>query len=300
MISYSFDKIINCEICNSEKEHHKILGIRLNQSQGFNPKNKVGIATGVKKCKICNLIFSDPLPIPNKVEDHYNLSENYFQNKDLKWKHGYLLEKILFVKKLLPFVPGMKALDVGAGAGQAMKTLEIENFDTFGCEPAKDFYNYAIKENGVLKNKIKLGKIEDIDYEENFFDFISFDAVLEHFYKPRFCVEKALKWLKPNGIIQIEVPSCNWVIAKLINLYFFLIRSNYVTNLSPMHNPYHLYEFDLKTFQTLGEKVGFNVECYKYDVGEVLFIPKFLHPIFKWYMKKTNTGLVLTVYLRKK
>ena len=33
--------------------------------------------------------------------------------------------------------------------------------------------------------------------------------------------------------------------------------TNYVTNLNPMHVPYHLYEFDLKSFEVNAKKLGY-------------------------------------------
>jgi len=73
-----------------------------------------------------------------------------------------------------------------------------------------------------------------------------------------------------------------------------------VTNLSPMHVPFHLYEFDLRSFQELGKKIGYTIDHYEFSVCEIYFIPKFLHPLFRWYMKKTNTGMQLTLYVKKK
>ena len=66
-----------------------------------------------------------------------------------------------------------------------------------------------------------------------------------------------------------------------------------------MHPPFHLYEFDLKSFEELGKNIGFRVCHYKYDVCEIYGIPKFLHPFFRWHMEKTNKGMQLTVYLKK-
>ncbi|MBK8291297.1 MAG: methyltransferase domain-containing protein [Flammeovirgaceae bacterium] len=57
----------------------------------------------------------------------------------------------------------------------------------------------------------------EVVYPENSFDFISFGAVLEHVYSPADSILRTLRWLKPNGIIHIEVPSSDWLINKIIN-----------------------------------------------------------------------------------
>ena len=52
-----------------------------------------------------------------------------------------------------------------------------------------------------------------------------------------------MKWLKPGGIVHIEVPSKHFI-NKLVNIYYRLIGTNYLL-ISAMHTPFHLYEFSL-------------------------------------------------------
>jgi hypothetical protein len=105
--------------------------------------------------------------------------------------------------------------------------------------------------------------------------------------------------LKPGGIVQIEVPSSKHLIAKLIDMYYWMRGSSYVTHLSPMHSPFHLYEFGLNSFVELGKNLGFKIESYRYDIGQISFVPKMLHALLARYMNATDTGMQLTVYLRK-
>lgn len=141
--------------------------------------------------------------------------------------------------------------------------------------------------------------LEDVEYTEDSFDFITFGAVFEHLYHPAGSLKKALKWLKPDGIIHIEVPSSKHFVAKLINLFYRLRGTNYVTNLSPMHSPYHLYEFGLKSFQEIEKKMNFSIVNHHYDVCDIHPVPSFLHFPLRKYMEWTDTGMQLTVYLKK-
>ena len=58
-------------MCGAENTNHTILGQRLNKSQGLRPKKKIGISVSIQQCKNCNLIYSNPLPIPENLQDHY-------------------------------------------------------------------------------------------------------------------------------------------------------------------------------------------------------------------------------------
>jgi len=151
----------------------------------------------------------------------------------------------------------------------------------------------------INTDKLKLGMIEEVEYSENHFDFISFGAVLEHLFDPSASILKAMKWLKPNGIIHIKVPSSDWLIAKIINLFYKLKCTDYVCNLSPMHKPFHLYEFSLKSFQEHAKQHGYELAFYEYYVCQT-FMPKMIDYILKPYMRWTNTGMQLCVWLRKR
>lgn len=300
MKRYSFKDITTCEMCDDKTSEHKILGQRLNQTQGVKPKKKSGISITVQQCNNCGLIYTNPQPIPFDLNDHYgNPPEKYWNEEYFVWSPEYFNTEINVAKRLVCFKEGMKALDIGAGIGKAMISMEKSGFDVYGLEPSTSFYERAISKMKISEQKLKLGSIEELDYENNHFDFITFGAVFEHLYEPSKCLKKAMDWLKPNGVIHIEVPSSKWLLPKFINLYYRFIGTNYVTNLSPMHPPFHLYEFDLRSFDKLSKKLNFQIELFNYNVCSIYYVPKILHSILRAYMKATNKGMQLTVYLRK-
>jgi SAM-dependent methyltransferase len=278
-----------------------MLGMRLNRSQGRAPRAKPGIAVGVMKCEQCGLIFANPLPIPADISDHYGLSpEDYWVPEYFGDDPDYFAAQVTTAKKLVGFQPGMKALDIGAGMGKAMKALKAGGFDAYGIEASKSFRDAAIARMGIDPDRIRLCQMEKAEFGPEF-DFITFGAVLEHLYHPAEALERALSWLAPGGVIQVEVPSSSHLLPPLLNLYFRLAGTNYVTHISPMHPPFHLYEFGLKSFQAHGERAGYRVVEHEFHENEVLFvpIPRIFHrPLSSW-MRRKNRGMQLTVWLGK-
>ncbi len=298
-LRYYFNYIDSCNMCSANTANDKILGKRLNQSQGRQPKNKIGITTTVAKCNNCGLIYSNPQPIPFDIQDHYGIPpENYWKEDYFNIDDNYFTTAIKKILELIDFKPGMKSLDIGAGLGKGMIALERAGFDSNGFEPSVQFYERAISKMGMKPEKLKLGMMENMEYPENHFDFISFGAVLEHLYDPSQSIIRALHWLKPNGIIHIEVPSSDWLINKIANFYYRLIGTDYVANISPMHEPFHLHEFRLKSFQEHAAKHKYQIAHHEYYVCQT-FMPRVLDFFLEPYMKSTNTGMQLCVYLRK-
>jgi 2-polyprenyl-3-methyl-5-hydroxy-6-metoxy-1,4-benzoquinol methylase len=298
-IKYKFLYIENCNMCNSKVDTHKILGKRLNGSQGKSPQDKIGITTTICKCSNCGLIYSNPQPIPLNIQDHYDVPpEEYWVNNCFLIDDNYFSHEIKRLKTLMQINPSMKSLDIGAGLGKSMISLNKIGFDTYGLEASKPFYEKAISHMNIDKNKLKLGMLEEIEYPENHFDFITFGAVLEHLYDPSFAINKAMKWLKTNGIIHIEVPSARWLTNDINNLYYKLIFKDYCANLSPMHSPFHLYEFDIKSFENHSKLNSYEIVYSEYYVLKT-YLPSKLDFIFKPFMKYSNKGMQLCVWLKK-
>lgn len=279
----------------------EVLGMRLSTSQGSRPREAEGIAVSVKRCRQCGLIFSDPLPKPRDISDHYGLPpQSYWSDPShWCWTPAYFANEIAEAKRLLGFTPGMTALDVGAGLGKAMRSLVHAGFDTWGIEPLAHFRDKAIEVSGIRPDRLQVSSIEQAEYPARQFDFITFGAVLEHLYSPSLALARALSWLKPGGIIQAEVPSSDWLIAKLVNLYFRVRRTNYVTHISPMHPPFHLYEFTPESFRRNGLSLGYEIAGQRTAVCSIVHVPGPLQPFLRWWMQRTGTGMQLTVYLRK-
>lgn len=298
---YFFREVAHCEMCRHTTESHKILGQRLNQSQGLNPKTKTGISVSIMKCSNCGLVYSNPQPIPYDIQDHYGRPpEEYWKASYFTWTPKYFKTQIEKAKNHLSILSELKSLDIGAGLGKAMLSMENLGFEAYGLEPSKPFYDRAISEMGINKERIRLGAVEEIEYEAETFDFISFGAVFEHLYEPSVCLEKALMWLKKDGILHIEVPSSDWLMSKIMNLFYSLRGTNYVTNLSPMHPPFHLHEFTLKSFSELSEALNFEIVESYFEVCSIYHIPKIFHRPLRKYMDITKKGMQLTVYLKKK
>ncbi len=298
-ITYTFEPMVSCDMCGADSSKYKVLGKRLNGSQGFNPRNKMGITTTIVRCTNCGLVFSNPLPLPKSLMDHYGIPpEDYWVPSYFEVDENAYTGLISLVKNHIDFKPGIKALDIGAGLGKCMISFERAGFEMYGIEPTEPFYDRAINRMGVNPERLKMKTIEEAEYPENEFDFITYGAVLEHLYFPSNNIEKAMKWLKPGGIMHIEVPSSDWLIARLINIAYKVRGLDYVANLSPMHEPFHLYEFTLKSFEEHAKKHGYSIAYSEYYVCKT-YMPKFIDPLLKWYMRKTNTGMQLAVLLRK-
>lgn len=282
-----------------------MLGLRLNQRQGWKPRLKGGHAVTLRRCRHCGLTYPDPLPIPGSIEDHYAVSpETYWTEDYFSVSDDYLREELCCTQRLLAeqldaFASPLKALDIGAAIGKGMRAMAMAGFDVWGLEPSPTFRQKAIERLAIPADRLQLAAVEDACWPANHFDYITFGAVLEHLYDPALCLERALHWLKPGGVIHAEVPSSDYLLHRLLNGYYRLLGTSFVANLSPMHSPYHLYEFTPQSFTALGHKLGFVLELHSWHPASGRFVPRAIYPLLYRWMKATNSGMQLTVWLRK-
>ena len=73
---------------------------------------------------------------------------------------------------------------------------------------------------------------------------------------------------------------------------------DYVANLSPMHKPYHLYEFGLKSFQYHAKQNKYEIADYVYIACDTM-LPKIFDGMLIPYIKSSNKGMQLAILLRK-
>jgi SAM-dependent methyltransferase len=275
----------------------RVLGRRLNGHQGLRPRRFIGVATTVAQCRTCGLIYANPRPVPEAVANHYDrLPEEYWQAGYFEDQADYCASQAHRFSALWDGNDIPRALDIGAGVGKAMAALERLGFDTFGIEPSAAFRGRAIA-NGVDPDRLQLAAVEDAQYEPGTFDFVSFASVLEHLHDPAAALTRALEWLAPGGLIHVEVPSAKWLLGRLLNLAHRGRGVDNVTNLSPMHPPYHLYEFTPCSFERHAQRASYEVVDHRFYPCH-MFLPPLADALASRLMAATDTGMQLEVWLR--
>jgi len=298
-LSYRFEAGDACVMCGGREA--TTLGRRLNRHQGIRPRGKHGVATTVVRCCGCGLVYSDPRPVPETLEQHYDLPPEEYWHAAARAGYfepgpDHFSEQIAAFRRLWTGSGTPRALDVGAGIGKTMMALERSGFETSGIEPSPAFFQRAIT-RGIDRDRLRPAAIETAQFEPNSFDFVSFGAVLEHLHDPAGALEKTIGWTARGGLIYVEVPSANWLMARVLNAFYRVQGLESVTNLSPMHPPFHLYEFTLEAFRRHGWRAGYEVISHEFFVCQT-YLPRPVARVAERIMTTTNTGMMLLVWLR--
>jgi SAM-dependent methyltransferase len=204
----------------------------------------------VYKCGGCGLGFLDPRPSPEQLTQLYN--QEYFETHCLEGgglgadSLGQRLNlEDLRLRLFQRFKRRGKVLDVGCGYGYFLAACREKGYRVHGI----DCSGFAVRHaREKLELNVTIGALDEIEMPAEEFDVITFWHCLEHMQDLREALDKAIAWLKPDGLLIIEVPNHEGTDARHIG-------ADWVG----WSLPYHLFHFTPRSLSLLLEQHGFEI-----------------------------------------
>lgn len=239
---------VSCNLCQS-KEYSKVY-----EAGDFHLD--IPIVFQLVRCNKCGLLFVNPRATKETISiyypDEYSSYHSYTGTHTLA---GYLQNKFLDlrinnIKKLIG--NSGKILEIGCATGELLNGLrKAGNFEVYGV----DFSDYAAKIARAKYNlNVQTGFLDNIKFEDNFFNLVIMKHVFEHQYNPFETLQEIQRILKPGGYVLNIIPNIDSVEAKLFGKYWHSLDL-----------PRHLYHFPQKTLKPFYQKAGIEILEIKYD-----------------------------------
>lgn len=214
-------------------------------------------------CNGCGLIKSHPLPSREQLDEYYKKQyrSDYKGARTPKRKHifrysSYALTRLKHLAKA-GFARG-HLVDVGSGSGEFVFLAQKAGYDVLGLEPHEGYANYTQNTFGVT---VQNATLERADIKPESVDIITLHHVLEHLPDPVASLGNMRAWLKPEGVIMVDVPD---------------IEADRHAPSRRFHIA-HLYNFNHETLKWTLEKAGFMVLPQVTSRGTTLLAQKCQH-----------------------
>ena len=151
--------------------------------------------------------------------------------------------------------PGFRILDVGAGSGEFLYVLRAMGYEVSGFEPNEGYARYAAE---VLGLPVRQGFWQDAAVAAESQDVVTLCHTLEHLENPFEVMRHARPWLRPQGLLWVEVPNVEAVCQQPH---------------SQFHHG-HLYHFNLATLEMMARRAGYAVvgDAVSSDGGNITVI----------------------------
>jgi 2-polyprenyl-3-methyl-5-hydroxy-6-metoxy-1,4-benzoquinol methylase len=236
----------------------------------------------VYKCENCGLGLLDPRPDPMERIRLYQ--DGYFQShydRGLKVDSPEMKRRLSQETHRLKFFRKIKKrgriLDVGCGMGYFLYACRLAGYETQGLDISDHSTAYVRDE---LRIPIVTGAIEEIRMEEGTMDIVTMWHFLEHSPDPEQYLEKARRWLKPDGILVVDVPNHEGTDARKMG-----------ESWTGWSIPYHLYHFTPSTLLSLLTRYGFHAirmksyhsEYVKEKLNRIPVVNLVARPIAKFF-----------------
>jgi len=158
-------------------------------------------------------------------------------------------------------------LDIGCGLGSFLKILNIPNKEKFGVE-SNDYAVQACQKDGL--NVTKVENVYKLAFEDNYFDVVIMNEVIEHIEKPLLILKEIYRVLKNGGNLVITTPNKNLLVKNL--------------------DPSHLSEMSYSQLEKIVKKANLKIETHKVSGMSVYnFVGRrLIFPLGRLILRKTK------------
>jgi 2-polyprenyl-3-methyl-5-hydroxy-6-metoxy-1,4-benzoquinol methylase len=241
-----------CKVCAGRD--FRVLGARGGRAH----RSGAGEQTRIVKCRGCGLIFPNPMPYPSGEDTRYTNVSDYFEDVMAVEDEGQrqLGEKLAREAERRLGRRG-RLLDVGCGRGEVVRAAHECGWEAEGCDLSPEFVRYAREVNGVRAHAATL---EQMRYPDASFDVVTLVEVIEHLYEPAVTARELSRVVRPGGLVYLSTPNEESIYQSLGNLYYKARGRDWVVNLCPTWNLYHIHGFSPRSLSYLLEENNFEME----------------------------------------
>ncbi len=245
-----------CPLCGAERS------APLPFRYAFKERHLLGV-----RCQECGLTYVDPQPSAEEIEAMY--AEEYFtENSATVGAHGaaaYMemaeagsagrARAAAELDRTLTCRTGGRGryLEIGCGPGFFLAQMAGLGWRAEGLE-LSDYAARFARER--LDLAVTCGAIEHAEFEPESFDVVFMGDVLEHLPDPKTSLGAVRRWLKPQGLLVVAVPSTMNLLSAQVGLALYRGSGRVKTLRLP---PYHLFEYTPSTLARMLRTTGFEL-----------------------------------------
>ncbi len=188
-------------------------------------------------CARCELVYAQPQPSPAELADYY---AHYWDGEVAvstpSTRRYYLaqsLSRVDYLRRFGIFDTAPRVLDVGAGLGLFRDGMTRRGgaHDYVAVETDRDQFEGLRQRLGADH---AFQRLEDVPAERKF-DLLVLSHVLEHMDQPHPFVEGLMQWLRPGGLLFVEVPHRDYRYKALFESHLLFFNPNSLGDLLGRH-----------------------------------------------------------------
>ncbi len=194
-------------------------------------------------CDACEHTFVAECPTHADLQSHY--ASYKYEKNDLSTVEPFLFTILgEVVKGFDPYRSTGRFMDVGFGSGGFLSVAKSRGWETWGVESAEAAVDKA-REHRL--GHVLLGDFTTLPLDEGTFDVVVMSEFVEHLPTPAPFLERALRVLRPGGLLYITTPHGRGLSGRLLRAAWSVLRP-----------PDHLHLFSQASLRRALNEAGFS------------------------------------------
>jgi ubiquinone/menaquinone biosynthesis C-methylase UbiE len=192
---------------------------------------------------------------------------------------------------------GRTFLDIGCGTGHLLRAADKRGLETYGTDISDEAVKIVKKTSP--NSSVLVGKGEDLQFEDNYFDYLTCIGAFEHFLDMEKGLSEMLRVTKDSARLCLVVPNSNYL--------FWKLKGEKGTDQQDINE--HL--MSLKEWREMFEKAGLEIENTYQDLWfkksikifsdlNLLKITKRFIQKYKWLFLPLNFTYQFIFIMKKK
>jgi len=220
-------------------------------------------------CGNCSTTFFAPMPSKEALEHHYSNDYTFYKGDNFKAQG----RGVAFAKKYLQHKKEGNLLDIGCASGDVLAGIQQgSDWNVFGTDINPEVVGSV---RSKLSLDVRLGEIEDVGFDESFFDVVRVQDILEHVTQPVQFLKECRRIIDNNGSLYLSVPNGLADMQNLIDYYKRFDKPAF-------SGAGHIYFFPFEALSFMFEEAGFRIEktysChFKKGLRSLSMLPKSKH-----------------------
>jgi SAM-dependent methyltransferase len=118
-----------------------------------------------------------------------------------------LQKRVDWIERVAGPLRGKRVIDCGCGAGEYVRSLNARGADAWGIEYSEDKIREARQHADLPEERLAVGDIEHLEFENGCFDLALLNEVLEHVPDDLRGIREVHRIVKPGGLIVVFSPN---------------------------------------------------------------------------------------------
>lgn len=247
----------------------------------------------VVRCRHCGFYYTNPMPFFDLEALESMYDAEYFPAVTRWWEN---VRRYQNPRRRLGFIEHYSPrsitnfLEVGCGPGYGMEEALRRGWWAYGQDVSTALANQARERIG---GSVFIGELTEARYDDDFFDAIYMDSVLEHVPRPTEMLREIHRISRPRGILFLVAPNEDALFNQVYSVLSALRPSRAFTRISPLYSPFHVVGFTKCTLRLALEKCGFHVKHTRAYSGTNEWRKSKMQGV----VQAAKTGLKYPVYL---